>query len=327
MNEESPNIFDLLSNWWRKRKASETSSPWEKWLPSRGNVVFTLLVIGLFFWAQQTGALPGQAATTSSTNTISYQGRLADAAGDPLTGVYNLEFRIYDVPTGGAPLWEELWTGGNSVQISDGLFNVMLGSLNPNLATAIEGQSELYLGITVGTDSEMVPRVQLGSVPFAMFAEKLASRGSGLIQVWNHDTIESFDALGSVSTRTTFDTGIDVTVPDGSTQYYLISYQGIFSYQYADRNGTPDSFYGQWNAKLVDGVNVLDEYRAALTGYRMKWDAVGGNWYWNHPFTTSWIIELGPGTHNLDIEISGYSDNSMTFGRIGYQKMEVIPLP
>lgn len=135
-------------------------------LPNGGSILLVLLLI----FTQSVWATAPQAPLATSTSTISYQGRLADAAGDPLTGVYNLEFRIYDVPTGGAPLWEELWTGGNSVQISDGLFNVMLGSLNPNLATVIEGQNELYLGITVGTDSEMSPRVQLGSVPFSMQA-------------------------------------------------------------------------------------------------------------------------------------------------------------
>lgn len=31
----------------------------------------------------------------------------------------------------------------------------------------ITGNNNLFLGITVGTDSEMSPRVQLGSVPFA----------------------------------------------------------------------------------------------------------------------------------------------------------------
>jgi len=95
---------------------------------------------------------------------------LADSSGNPLTGKYNLEFRVYDVPTGGVPLWTEMWTGGNAVDVSDGLFNVMLGSIDNTLASAIEGYDELYLGITVGTDSEMEPRVQLGSVPFSMQA-------------------------------------------------------------------------------------------------------------------------------------------------------------
>ena len=81
-----------------------------------------------------------------------------------------MEFRIYSLSTGGTALWTEAWTGANAVQVSDGLFNVMLGSINNTLAAAISGNNELYLGIKVGADSEMIPRVQLGSAPFAMQA-------------------------------------------------------------------------------------------------------------------------------------------------------------
>jgi len=139
-------------------------------LPNGGTIMLVLILIATqSVWARSVGS-----PTAASTSTISYQGRLADTAGEPLTGLYNMEFRIYDVPDGGVPLWEEFWTGGDSVQVSDGLFNVMLGSIDTALAAAIEGHDELYLGITVGTDSEMTPRVQLGSVPFSMQAMTVA---------------------------------------------------------------------------------------------------------------------------------------------------------
>jgi len=146
---------------------------WRAWLPSRGNVLFTLLVVAGLLWATNAGALPlrsTQYAVSSSTGTIAYQGRLADSAGTPLTGTYGMIFRLYDAASGGAPLWEEQWTGSNGVQVSDDLFNVMLGSLTPIPQSVITGHDSLYLGITVGTDDEMVPRVQLGSVPFAVHA-------------------------------------------------------------------------------------------------------------------------------------------------------------
>jgi hypothetical protein len=153
-----------LKFWW-------PSGPviWRKWLPSRGNVLFTLLVIGLFFWAQNAGAISIGAPMAAPTSTagIPYQGRLADKSGAPLTQTVNMIFRLYSVASGGSPLWEEQWTGSNSVQVSDGLFNVMLGSVTPIPPSVITGNSNLFLGITVGTDSEMSPRVQLGSVPFA----------------------------------------------------------------------------------------------------------------------------------------------------------------
>ena len=120
---------------------------WLRWLgrqmvPNIG----TLLMVVVLLLTVPSLAAPMLAPSATSTSTISYQGRLADSAGNPLTGKYNLEFRIYDVPTGGVPLWTEMWTGGNAVDVSDGLFNVMLGSIDNTLASSIEGHDELYLG-------------------------------------------------------------------------------------------------------------------------------------------------------------------------------------
>ena len=140
--------------------------------PHPGTLIVTLLVVAGLLWAASVGALPlrAPAAASTSTGTIAYQGRLADADGTPITDTVNMEFRLYDVASGGIFLWEELWTGSNSVQVSDGLFNVMLGSMEPIPQSVITEHDSLFLGITVGTDDEMTPRVQLGSVPFAVQA-------------------------------------------------------------------------------------------------------------------------------------------------------------
>ncbi len=140
--------------------------------PHPGTLVVTLVVLAAILWAQSVGALPLRAplAASTSTGAIAYQGRLADADGTPITDTVNMEFRLYDVASGGIFLWEELWTGSNSVQVSDGLFNVMLGSMDPIPQSVITDHDSLFLGITVGTDDEMTPRVQLGSVPFAVQA-------------------------------------------------------------------------------------------------------------------------------------------------------------
>ena len=153
--------------WWPNLPAD-----WRAWLPSRGNVLFTLLVVAGLIWASSVGALPlrAPAAAGTSTGTIAYQGRLADANGNPITNTVNMEFRLYDVSSGGTPLWTEQWTGSNGVRVSDGLFNVMLGSLTPIPQSVIVEHDSLFLGITVGTDDEMTPRVQLGTVPFAVQA-------------------------------------------------------------------------------------------------------------------------------------------------------------
>ncbi|MFZ1754036.1 MAG: hypothetical protein WAU10_09840 [Caldilineaceae bacterium] len=155
------------------RMESETISSnrsQSRWLPTPGTVLFVVFALAALLWGQSVGAFPLGDSSANSTGTIAYQGRLADANGNPLTNTLNMSFRLYSAATGGTPLWAEQWTGPNGAQVSDGLFNVMLGSLTPIPQSVIAGNSNLFLGITVGTDDEMAPRVQLGSVPFAVQA-------------------------------------------------------------------------------------------------------------------------------------------------------------
>ncbi len=169
------NLLLVLGEWWEAKRTAAQKQPaasrpraigWlgQQLIPNLGSVLLVLILLSVF---------PGLAAplngiNATSISTIPYQGRLADASGNPVTGKQNIEFRLYNTPTGNTPLWEEFWTGANSVDVSDGLFSVMLGSINTGLTAVVQGNNNLYLGITVGTDSEMVPRVQLGGVPYSM---------------------------------------------------------------------------------------------------------------------------------------------------------------
>jgi hypothetical protein len=171
---ENKNLFHLMGDWWettKSRSVQPRETHWkQQWIPTPGNLLVSVSLIFVLLWAQSVDAVPFYAGNAASTGTIAYQGRLADSSGTPLTSTLNMTFRLYAAATGGTPLWEEQWNGPNSVQVSDGLFNVMLGSLTPIPQSVISGNSNLFLGITVGTDSEMSPRVQLGSVLFAVQA-------------------------------------------------------------------------------------------------------------------------------------------------------------
>ncbi len=148
-----PSFLAALRNW-----------RWWRWLlPTPGNVLFTLLVVGILFYTQSVGAFPARAPATSA-NTIPYQGRLADASGAPVNGAVMMTFKLYDIDSGGVALWTETWP---SVQVNGGLFNVLLGSITSIPQSTFADNDSLWLGVTVGGDSEMTPRVQLGSVPFA----------------------------------------------------------------------------------------------------------------------------------------------------------------
>jgi hypothetical protein len=108
------------------------------------------------------GGAPGQ---------LNYQGLLLDpATGDPVAdGNYTLTFAIYDDATSTDP-GHRLWNETQTVSVQDGLFNVILGAVTPITATWLDGR-DLWLGITVQGESEMTPRTQLVSMPYALNAK------------------------------------------------------------------------------------------------------------------------------------------------------------
>jgi hypothetical protein len=127
----------------------------------------TLILIALMLFVYRASAAPnGPAAPDATPGTISYQGMLNDAAGQPINGSTNITFRLYSAPTGGTALWTEAHTGANAVPVSNGLFNVLLGSLTP-IPASVWSNANVYLGVQVGGDAEMSPREIIGSVPTA----------------------------------------------------------------------------------------------------------------------------------------------------------------
>ena len=97
---------------------------------------------------------------------INYQGKLTDASGVPLDTTVSMTFTVYDDSTGGSSKWAETHS---SVTVVKGLFNVLLGGVNP-VPDTVFSDSLRYLGITVGTNPEIAPRTQLISVAYAFRA-------------------------------------------------------------------------------------------------------------------------------------------------------------
>ena len=85
---------------------------------------------------------------------VNYQGYLADTAGNPVDGSVQMTFSIYDVATGGSSLWSET----QAVTATEGRYSVLLGAVTPISLTEVK---PYWLGIKVGSDSEMTPRKEI----------------------------------------------------------------------------------------------------------------------------------------------------------------------
>src|SRR3990167_7185461 len=100
------------------------------------SLFFTVAILSSNIFSQ---AIPKQ---------INYQGVLKDAAGNVLNGDFAMTFRIYNDASEGTALWTE----NQTVSVTNGLFNVQLGSVTP--ISTVPFDRIHFLGITVGTESE-----------------------------------------------------------------------------------------------------------------------------------------------------------------------------
>jgi hypothetical protein len=144
-------------------------------------------------------------AGQSVPSLINYQGRLTGQTGSPLAGgYYVIQFRLWNDPTASSPA-NLIWSQQQSVIVqTNGIFDVLLGSPGgsaisgeypavANIASAF-ASSNAFLGVTLISSngvsvfgpSEILPRQQLLSVPFAVQAQ-MAQVASTLVTSTDYD--------------------------------------------------------------------------------------------------------------------------------------------
>ena len=157
-----------------------------------------ILSISFFAWA------------ADGNKTIGYQGKLLNASGEPVSGTVNIVFTIYGTAAGSTVLWTETQNG---VTVDNGIFSAQLGKLNP-IESSLFKSSERYLGVKVGADAEMVPRVQLSSVAYAMNAQRI---GGKRVQIGTATLNVSNAATGTAA----------ITYPEAFAQNPTITLSGL----------------------------------------------------------------------------------------------------
>lgn len=140
-------------------------------------------------------ALLSSVSVAQVPRTISYQGRLSDASGLPISGTRNITFSLYTTATGGSPIWTETH---NNVPISNGLYNVMLGSVNP-FPPNVDFSQQYWLGVQIGIDPELTPRYQLGATPYALnIADTIrVTNGKVFLSETSNPTFRVLNSLGT----------------------------------------------------------------------------------------------------------------------------------
>lgn len=140
--------------------------------------------------------------------TISYQGVLREAGGDVVSdGDYEMTFRLYDTPDGPSVLWTET----DTVSVSDGVFDVILGGGMP---LDLEFDEVYWLGVSVEGGVELTPRVELAASPYAFRAAIADSLVGGGVSDGDW-TISGNDVY-----RTTGSVGIGASAPGDKLHLY-----------------------------------------------------------------------------------------------------------
>ena len=261
-------------------------------------------------------------AAVGINRSFNYQARLLTLAGSPVVdGVYDVRLSLYNAASGGTPLYTVAGTTGSpapiSVTVSNGLFSVLVGDVasGQNPLDVDWNQDSVYLGVTIGTDGEMIPRKQMSAVPYAFNADALQG---------NHAS-SSVDATGG-SVMTLHQASTDAAAADrtallvqtdgtSDTNDYLIKgNNGSGDVFTLNRSGsvttTGDVFAGN-NLSSAGNLNVGAD--ALING-----NLVGGNLLGNGDVTALGNMYVGTSTYGGGLD-PGFSTGNSLFvqGQIG----------
>ncbi|MEK7458042.1 MAG: site-specific integrase, partial [Patescibacteria group bacterium] len=186
-----PRLYQAYSNW-----------PVSSYL-HLAVLVLVVSMIGVFGYqqffqnAEQKFAFP--TSLTRPNRVLSFQGRLTDSGGTPITVATNFKFRLFNHITNGTGDAAAMWASGTCAITpdQDGIFNSLLGSsCGPEIPpeTFTENQN-VYLEVQVVSET-LTPRQQIATVGYALNAETLQGYPASASAVAN--TVPVFDNTGSL---------------------------------------------------------------------------------------------------------------------------------
>ncbi len=296
------NLLHHISSWRQNRQIQiRQAINWSKWLPTPGNIISTVLIAGLLIFTQQTWAnntpdsvdAPGPSATT-----INYQGNLTAPNGAPKNGSFDMSFAIYNAASGGTYVWGP--ETHNAVPVSNGIFNIGLGSKTSGGIPTTVWNGDRYLQITVGGET-LSPRELIRSVPIAGMALKAESANSLLVQHMQNSQSGWTPLRGARSFITEFDSPITIS----RRSLVLLVYSGSINCT----QGSLDCYlkFYRDNQLILDGP-----YANGSTGV-------------DQPISAQITEVVDPGTYTYRLYID--STQSTTQARVFGSTLSIIVIP
>lgn len=281
-------------------------------------VLLVLLVTSLAIYGYQqfysdrvllTQAYPTTPVTPNRQ--LSFQGRLEDSGGTPITSSTNFVFKLWDDPSVGSQLYT---TGTCAIQPdSDGIFSTQIGddcgSGIP--ATVFTENSNVYLEVTVGAEV-LDPRQQIATVAYALNAETIQGIPISATMSAITNTVVPMNQWGEIivgeqsprlrgvagtfqisapalSLTTNTGTNGNITIaPDGTGQ---VNVQG---------NTTSTNFFNVSNAQLTTGSLITGTAANDNTGFNLI-NLLSGS----SPTSKFSVTDAGLTTIGDDLYVSG----------------------
>jgi len=241
--------------------------------------------------------------------TINYQGYLTDGSGNPVTATESMTFSIYATASGGTALWSEF----ESVPVSNGTFTNQLGDSTAFPVGLFNGQ-DLYVGVKVGADPEMVPRKPVTSAPYA-FKSAMA------------DTATLADTATQADNATTL-AGLAASTYDQSTEVTAVQAQAdsnstrLDSIEATDADITAVVAGAGLNGGATSGGAELSLAAGGVQASNMAFNSVSGGALQANAVTTGKILDstISPS----DMDTSGLFTNLDADLLDGQQASEII---
>jgi len=222
--------------------------------------IFTLFVAFQLSWAQ----VPRQ---------LNYQGVLTDANGVIVPdGNYNVTLRIYSVPAGGTPIWEE----AQLISASKGIFNVILGNIVP---LDMPFDEQYWLGVSIGAGTELAPRITFTATPYS-----INSSNAELLNNFEANTTPTPNSLLPLNNEGKFPTSI---VPqakiDGVNGTSVINITGVTNTQILSLTitdtGTKDVFLTGEVVAETNAIQSSKRYEFTIRKGSVSGTILGKGWW------------------------------------------------